>query len=153
MTRLLLLLLACLALPATASADTTLIRGAFGHGTVTTSHGPTRPTPPDCATPAANPQTTQFTCAGIGAGGFAGCTVLPNGAGNHCDIGISAVAPAGWQFDGWVSGPCPAATSACSFRVSDTACTGGPEPECNDPVEHGPWTAIARFKDTRAPTL
>jgi hypothetical protein len=150
--RLLLLLLVLLAVPASAAADTTLTRGAYGHGTVTTTHGPTRPAPPDCVTPAANPQGTQFTCAGIAAGGFAGCTVLGGGFGNHCDIGISAVAAAGWQFDGWVSGPCPAASAACSFRVSDTACSGGAEPVCQDPVEHGPWTAIARFKDIRAPT-
>jgi len=134
-----------------AHADTTLTRGAFGHGTVSASHSATRPTPPECVTPAANPQGTQSNCTAINAGSFGTCQIHPGGTGSHCEITITATAAAGWQFDGWASGPCTATAVSCTFKTVETTCHNGGE-ICDDPNELGPWTAIAKFRDVRAPT-
>jgi hypothetical protein len=135
----LLLLLAC-ALPATAQADGAVVRAAFGHGTIKAGEAP------DCTTPASNPQQQQAQCSG-GVSGV--CVPKGGGFGTRCTLSLVAQAPTGWRFDRW-AGSC-AGTGTCTLLTSDTACSGGAEPVCDDPVEFF-HTAIAVFVDTRAPT-
>jgi hypothetical protein len=137
--------------PAGAAADDSLTRAAFGHGTISASSSASRPQAPPCVTPASNPQDTRVNCPAISAGSHGTCTV--HNTGNFCDITVVAHAPAGWAFDHWSGGKCSGANTSCSFRTTETTCTGGPEPECQPRRELGPWTVIAHFVDTRAPTV
>jgi hypothetical protein len=151
--RLLFALVALALFPATASADTSLTRGAFGHGTVVASSATGRPTPPECTTPASTPQSVEADCAPITARSFAQCTQNGGGTGHRCQITLSTQAPAGWRFDHWATGPCAGSAAICTFLTSELSCSGGAEPVCGDENELGPWTVIAVFVDTRAPTL
>jgi hypothetical protein len=141
------------AAPAAASAQANdsdaLTRGVFGHGTVGASSAHPRPPAPVCTAPASNPESVKVDCVSIAAGSFGTC----NPAQRRCDITISALAPAGWRFDHWSGGTCSGTATTCSFQTTETICTGNPaEPECN--VHRlGPWTVIAHFEDTRAPTV
>jgi hypothetical protein len=144
------------ALPATAAADTSLTRGAFGHGTVLASSASPRPPAPPCTTPASNPQAHQLNCAPIGAGGFGTCTERPRNEGSDCEITLVAQPPAGWSFDHWSSetqpgrpAPCAGTRADCTFKTQQTDCRNS---VCV-PSEFGPWTVVAHFVDTRAPTV
>lgn len=138
---LIILLFTC-ALPASAQADGAVSRAAFGHGTIKAGAAP------DCTTPASNPQQTQAECSG-GVGGI--CIPKPNGFGSRCTLSLVAQAPAGWRFDRWAGSCAAAGTGTCTLMTSDTACSGGPEPVCDDPVEFF-HAAVAVFVNTRAPT-
>ncbi len=149
------LLLALLLFPAAALADSdALTRGAFGHGTITASAAAGRTVPPACTTPASNPASVQANCPAFAAGNSGQCTIRSGGLGNFCQITLNAVASTGWAFDHWSAGPCATSTNAlCTFQTTNTSCTGGAEPECDPRQLFGPWTAVAVFNDTRAPTV
>jgi hypothetical protein len=143
------------ALPASAVAQDpdpgsdALTRGAFGHGTVKANSATGRPTPPECTTPASNPEANQVNCTPIAAGSFGSCNVPER----HCDITITAQAPAGWSFDHWSGTQCAGTNQSCSFQTTETICTGKPgEQECHV-HKLGPWTVIAHFRDVRDPTV
>jgi hypothetical protein len=140
------------ALPAAAAADTSLTRGAFGHGTIFAGSAP------PCTTPASNPQGVRVDCSVIGAVGFHTCTRHPRDPGRDCEITVRAEAPTGWTFDHWSEDtgpgkPCSGAGASptCTFRTQQTTCTDGGE-NC-ETKEFGPWVVIAHFVDTRAPTV
>jgi hypothetical protein len=156
MRALLMTLAMMCAVPPVAAADTSLTRGAFGHGTVLASSSSPRPAAPPCTTPASNPQGHQLNCTPIAAGDFGTCTERPDDQGSDCQITLIAQPPPGWAFDHWSSEtppgkpePCSGASTACTFKTQLTDCRN----DICQTSEFGPWTVIAHFVDTRAPRV
>ena len=142
------------ALPAVAFGSVSVTRGVVGYGTVHVNSGPA-----DCTSAESNPGGTNVNvnagaesdCAAFDATSYDSCS-SPDVDGNFtCDITLHAVAPgAGWQFDHW-SGDCSGTTASCTLATTDTECDSALKPPCHT-TSFGPYTAVAHFVDTRAPT-
>lgn len=136
-----------LPLPASAAADVSLVRGAFGHGIVSAGSAP------PCTTPPATPATRRVDCGTIGAADFSTCVPVLRDL--LCNITITAQAPnPGWAFKEWatVSSRCAGgAAPTCTFRTRETDC----DVNGNNCVmrEFGPFLMVAVFENRRSPTV
>jgi hypothetical protein len=158
-----LLAAAALVLPAAASGavrtGAQITRGVVGYGTV---HAVGDSSPSDCTSPASNPGGTG---ANANAGTTASCTAFSSLSYEHCetvtftggsstscgiDVEAQVVDSGGWRFDHW-SGDCSGTSTTCHLPTDDTECTDGDKPPC-DTQNDGPYTVVAHFVDTRAPT-
>ncbi len=148
MPRLLLAVLVLLcAFPAAAAADSdALTLGITGHGTLSTDG------PHTCTSPASTPEGTESDCTAFNANPPATCTSNQARTLVTCKLGILPVAPAGWRFD-HLSGACTTTLPGCQIITSFKQCTTGETGECGAPQLQGPWTVVAHFVDTRAPTI
>jgi hypothetical protein len=148
----LVLAVAALALPASAHAVT---RADVGYGTVHVANAP------DCTSPSSTPggtnanvnAGTQHTCVAIDNSTYDHCSTPDQYGGYSCTITLQAQVPdpAGWQFDHWTGDCAGETTASCTLPTFEKECVPDNKPPCQDST-HGPYTAVAHFVDTRAPT-
>lgn len=152
----LLLLLAVLAFPASALGSNEVTRGVVGYGTV---HVSAATAPADCTSPASTPGGTEANvnagsesdCAAFDAGSYDTCTTSAEGSSAcHLTLQAQAAEAAGWRFDHW-SGDCSGTSTTCNLEDELRVCETEPKPHC-ETIVTGPFTAVAHFVDTRAPT-
>ncbi|MGE5527076.1 MAG: hypothetical protein ACM3Q9_00230 [Methanosarcina sp.] len=148
-----------LVFPASALAvSTEVTRGVVGYGTVHVEAGSP---PADCTSNASNPGGTEanvnagaeHTCASITGSSYDTCetTVYEEGSFESCALTLKAqTAGSGWRFDHW-SGDCSGTETTCVITTETTECDNELKPPCATEVL-GPFTAVAHFVDTRAPT-
>ena len=110
-----------------------VVRAALGHGTILAG------TAPDCTTPASNPaRPSRRSALESAAPRSAAARSSRTAPAAHCRITVVAQAPPGWRFDRWAGACASRGTQPCTLLTEDLACSGGAEPECDDPVEFCP---------------
>lgn len=138
--------------------STSITPAVVGYGTV---HVVATTPPADCTAPASNPGGTD---ANVNAGHEADCSAIDGSSYDTCTGGIAefgyvcqltvqaqVVDSSGWRFDHW-SGDCSGSSSSCTLGTRTQDCDPDLKPVCRPWVYGGPFTAVAHFVDTRAPS-
>jgi hypothetical protein len=156
-------LVAGLIVAATGSAQATigsdsLTPAVVGYGTV---HVVATSPPADCAAPASNAGGTdanvdaghEVDCSTIDSSLYDTCTGGVDEFGYACELTVHAVVAdgTGWRFDHW-SGDCSGASTSCTLNTRTQDCDPDLKPVCRPWVYGGPFTVVAHFVDTRAPS-
>jgi hypothetical protein len=131
--------------------NTEVTRGVAGYGTV---HVSATTPPADCTSAQSNAAGHESDCAAIVGGAYDHCTTA--GSLTSCSLTLEAQLQdaSGWRFDHWsgtdgTGESIPCTTSAtCTIATEDADCSETP---CLREA-FGPYTVVAHFADTRAPT-